>query len=146
MSKIVARKAFGGRALPFAIRFESMAAIYGNRVGASKGARNAVAEAFGEDLLASHRVMKQNEGIIDDADLILIMEDKLRAGLPPQKTQLITKFFGSKGQIENPWPDSTKDAEQKYRKCLAQLRSLIEPKADLLIKALEPRGSSHNRV
>jgi len=68
MSKIVARKAFEGRNLPFSIRFESMAATYGTSVRASNGARKAIREVFGEDLLESHR------GIIEDADLILVNE------------------------------------------------------------------------
>src|SRR5438046_9193546 len=80
MSKIVARKAFEGRNLPFSIRFESMAAIYGTSVRASNGARKAIAEAFGEDLLESHRVMKRNKGTIEDADLILDLDRKHRKG------------------------------------------------------------------
>jgi protein-tyrosine-phosphatase len=137
MSKIVARKAFEGRSLPFSIRFESMAATYGTAVRASNGARKAIAEAFGEDLLESHRVMKRNRGIIEDADLILVMDQKLRAGLPSKKTQLLSEFFGFEGDIKNPWPDYAKGAEQKYRKCLTQLRSFIEPNADRLITELE---------
>jgi protein-tyrosine-phosphatase len=136
MSKIVARKAFEGRNLPFSVRFESMAATYGTSVRASNGARKAIREAFGEDLLESHRVMKRNRGIVEDADLILVMDQKLLAGLPPKKTQLLSEFFGFEGDIKNPWPDYTKDAEQKYRTCLTQLRSFIEPNADRLITQL----------
>lgn len=80
--------------------------------------------------------MKRNRGIIEDADLILVMDKKLRADLPLRKTQLLSEFFGFKGDVKNPWPDTTKDAEQKYRKCLAQLRSFIEPNADRLITKL----------
>ena len=96
MSKIVARKAFEGRNLPFSIRFESMAAIYGTSVRASNGARKAIAEAFGEDLLESHRVMKRNKGIIEDADLILVMDGKLRKGLLPRKLNCSASSLGSK--------------------------------------------------
>ena len=124
---------------------ESMAAIYGNSVRASNGARNAITEAFGEDLLESHRVMKRNQGMIGDADLILVMDEKLRSGLPPKKTYLLSEFFGSQGDVENPWPDYKKGAEQKYRKCLAQLRSLIEPNADRLISVLERQSARENK-
>lgn len=137
MSKVVARKAFEGRDLPFTIRFESMAATYGNSVRASNGARKAITEAFREDLLESHRVMRRNRGIIGEADLILVMDKKLRAGLPPWKTRLLSEFFGFEGDVKNPWPDYVKGADQKYRKCLAQLRSFIEPNADRLITELE---------
>jgi hypothetical protein len=105
-------------------------------------ARKAITKAFGEDLLESHRVMKRNRGIIEDADLILVMDQKLRAGLPPRKTQLLSQFFGFEGDIGNPWPDYTSGADQRYRKCLAQLRSLIEPNADRLITELESGGST----
>jgi len=137
MAKIVARKAFEGRTLPFPIRFESMAAIYGNSVRASNGARKAITDAFGKDLLESHRVMKRNKGIIEDADLILVMDKKLRSGLPVRKTHLLSEFFGFKGDVKNPWPDTEKDAEQKYRNCLEQLRSFIEPSVNRLIGALQ---------
>ena len=146
MSKVIARKAFEGRILPFPIRFESMAAIYGNSICASNGARNAIKEAFeGEDLLESHRVMKRNQGMVGDADLILVMDEKLRLGLPPKKTYLLSEFFGSRGDVKNPWPDDKRGAEQRYRKCLAQLRSLIEPNADRLISALKGQSATKNK-
>jgi hypothetical protein len=113
-----------------------MAAVYGNAVEASKGARSAVEKAFGEDLLSSHRVMKRNEGIIQDADLILVMGNSLAKGMPKEKTHLITEFFGSSGEVKNPWPDKGPGVDQRYRTCLAQLRELIEPNADRLLRGL----------
>jgi protein-tyrosine-phosphatase/nucleoside 2-deoxyribosyltransferase len=137
MSKIVANRAFAGRSLPFRIRFESMAAKFGNAVHASHNARQAILEAFGEDTLESHRVMKRNEGIIEDADLILVMEESLMNGLPKTKTQLMTEFFGDHGTVQNPWPDDEDaGARERYRNCLTQLRALIEPHGDKLIHAL----------
>jgi len=65
------------------------------------------------------------------------MKQRLRAGLSAKKTQLLSGFFGFEGDIKNPWPDYAKGAEQKYRKCLAQLRSFIESNADRLITELE---------
>ena len=139
MSKVVARKAFEGRSLPFSLRFESMAALYGNSVHASAGARRAIQEAYDIDLLSSHRVMKRNAGIIDDADLILVMEEGLRRDLPKEKTFLMTDFFGEAGAIVNPWPDHTAGADQRYRECLLQLRALIEPHASMILNALDGR-------
>lgn len=137
MSKIVANRAFAGRSLPFRIRFESMAAQFGNAVHASNNARHAIREAFGEDLLESHRVMKRNDGIIEDADLILVMEESLMPGLPAEKTQLITEFFGNHGKVQNPWPDEEGGgARERYWNCLTQLRSLIEPNGEKLVQAL----------
>jgi len=143
MSKVVARRAFAGRTLPFLLRFESMAAVYGNSVRASMGARRAVQEAFGDDLLSSHRVMKRNRGIIQDADLILVMNKNLAKGLPIKKTYVITEFFGSDSSVENPWPDTDPAAEERYRECLSQLRDLIEPNADRLLQAVQSRTVAH---
>jgi protein-tyrosine-phosphatase len=137
MSKIVANRAFAGRLLPFRLRFESMAAKFGNAVNASYGARQAIKDAFGEDLLESHRVMKRNDGIVEDADLILVMEESLMTGLPIGKTRLITEFFGDHGTVRNPWQDNDDaGARDRYRDCLAQLRLLIESHGDKLIQAL----------
>ena len=118
--------------------------LYGSSVRASNGARNAITEAFGEDLLEPHRVMKRNQGMIEDADLTLVMDEKLRSGLPPKKTYLLSEFFGSQGDVENPWPDYKEGAEQKYRKCLAQLRSLIGPNAGRLISVLECQSATES--
>lgn len=132
MSKIVAQKALEGRTPPFRIRFESMAAKYGASGCASIGAQKTIKEAFGKDLLESHRVMRRNKGIIDDADLILVMEDKLLSGFPSKKTYLLSKFFGFKGGVNNPW----NKGDQAYRECLAHLRSLIEANVDRLVEVL----------
>ena len=137
MSKIIARAAFEGRSLPYSLRFESMAAVYGNAVNASQGARRAVQNIYGSDLLGSHRVMRRNAGIIDDADLILVMEESLRKGLPREKTHLISEFFGKGGAIENPWPSHTPGADERYRSCLKQLQGLIEPNVEAILAALD---------
>jgi protein-tyrosine-phosphatase len=137
MSKVVAQKALEGRALPFRIRFVSMAAKYGASGHASVRARQAIAHAFDEDLLESHRVMKRNKGIIEDADLILVMEDELLYRLPAQKTFLLSNFFGLEGGVKNPW----RGDDEVYRECLAHLRSLIEPNVDRLLEALGSESS-----
>ena len=114
-----------------------MAYVYGNAVRASDGARQAIYEAFGEDLLSEHRVMKKNSGMIDDADLILVMGEDLARGLPREKTHLITEFFAGKaGRIRNPWPDNNEGAAERYRACLDELRQLIESNPEKLITAL----------
>jgi hypothetical protein len=117
-----------------------MAAKYGNAVNASAGAQRAVQDAYGSDLLGAHRVMKRNVGIIDDADLILVMEESLLKGLPAEKTHLISEFFGKTGGIENPWPSHTPGAAERYKRCLGQLQGLIEPHADAILAALDGRS------
>lgn len=117
-----------------------MAAVYGNAVNASEGARQVVRDTYGSDLLGSHRVMKRNVGIIEDADLILVMEESLRKDLPAEKTHLISEFFGKAGAIENPWPSHTPGAAERYRSCLRQLQGLIEPEAEMILATLDARS------
>jgi hypothetical protein len=80
--------------------------------------------------------MKRNPGIVEDADLILVMGKSLAKGLPVDKTYVITEFFGSTGRIRNPWPDTGPRAAERYRQCLNELRELIEPNADRLLQPL----------
>jgi protein-tyrosine-phosphatase len=98
MSKIVARRAFAGKTLPWSLRFESMASVFGNRTCASDGARNAVMEAFGQDYLASHKVMSRNAGIIDDADLILVMGNDLAKACHHIRPSSSQSFLESRGE------------------------------------------------
>ncbi|MCK7580077.1 MAG: hypothetical protein MZV65_33340 [Chromatiales bacterium] len=127
-------RALEGRTLDFRLRVESVAHAYGSSNEASRGARRAVFEQYGGDLLESHRVLKQNPGILEDADLILVMEEKLKEGLPPAKTMTFNKFFGASGDVPNPWPDDDDDAARaRYRECMVYLRRQIEEHKDDLL-------------
>lgn len=134
MAKIATEQAIAGRTLDFRLRVESVAHAYGSSNEASRGARRAVFEQYGRDLLESHRVLRQNPGILQDADLILVMEEKLKEGLPPEKTVTFNEFFGASGDVPNPWPDDDDDAaRERYLVCMVYLRKQIEArKNDLL--------------
>jgi protein-tyrosine-phosphatase len=100
---------------------------------------------LGEDPLATHRPSRLPDGLIEDADLILVMDDAvlneaIRTRYPPAKTHLLKRFFGSDGDIADPWPDGD-DAKtnRKYADCAAELRAAIEPNLDRLIEFLESR-------
>jgi hypothetical protein len=54
---------------------------FGRASRVRSGARQAIREAFGEDALESLRAMKRNDGITEDADLILVIDESLIAGL-----------------------------------------------------------------
>lgn len=86
MAKIALEQAQKGRHLPYNLRVMSVAHAFGGTNEASKGARRAIYEAYGEDYLQSHRVIRRNAGLLKDADLILIMEDALKEGMPENKT------------------------------------------------------------
>jgi protein-tyrosine-phosphatase/nucleoside 2-deoxyribosyltransferase len=137
MAKIMTREALRGRELPFRLRVESVAHAFGEANHASRGARRAIFEKYGADYLEDHVVTRRNKGIISDADVILVMEDKLRKDLPPEKTFLLREFFGGAGEVTNPWPDSEDvKAAERYRTCLNMLVETIEPNVDKLVEYL----------
>lgn len=137
MAKVVLRQALAGRKLPFPLRIESVAHSYGDANYATQAARRVISEAYGADHLQDHRVTRRNPGILDDADLILVMEDSLRIGLPQDKTFLFNEFFGLQGPVVDPWPDHGDDATlERYRGCLSHLRSVLEPNITTLLKRL----------
>jgi protein-tyrosine-phosphatase len=134
MAKIATEQALAGRTLDFRLRVESVAHAYGSSNEASRGARRAVFEQYGRDLLESHRVLRQNPGILKDADLILVMEEKLKEGLPLAKTVTFNEFFGAGGDVPNPWPDDDDDAaRERYLECMIYLRRQIETHKDDLL-------------
>jgi protein-tyrosine-phosphatase len=133
MAKVIAQELFKKNVPPFPLRFESMAAFHGNGVMASDQSRRVIEESYKKDLLASHRVMRRCDGIIQDADLILVMEKEFLGFFPCEKTHLITEFFGRSGDITNPKPGNLSD----YNKCLQRLRPLIETNYRKILRALE---------
>jgi protein-tyrosine-phosphatase len=141
MAKVALEQALAARRLPFALRVESVAHDFGDASAASYAARHVVAEAYGADHLQQHKVIHRNPGLLRDADLILVMEDELRTGLPQDKTFLFNEFFGQPGPVADPWPDGQDEvALARYRQCLAHLRSAVEPSSGKLVRWLsEPR-------
>lgn len=55
MAKVIAQDALSDRALAYPLKIESMASGIPNLATASEGARNAIKDMFGVDLLADHR-------------------------------------------------------------------------------------------
>jgi nucleoside 2-deoxyribosyltransferase len=133
MAKVIAESLFKEREAPFPLRFVSMAASRGNAVTASPYSREAVTNYYKEDRLASHRVMRRCDGIIEDADLILVMEAQFLQRFPAEKTFLITEFFGKSGNIDDPWPSKV---VADYERCFNQLRVLIEDNPERILAFL----------
>lgn len=137
MAKVATQRALEGRYLPFRLRVESIAHTFGSANEASHGARRAVYESYGEEYLADHRVMRSSKGLIADADLILVMEDSLREGLPKERVFAFNEFFGLSGPVKNPWPDDEDDAAHlRYGECMKHIRSVIETSIDRLVAYL----------
>jgi len=102
MAKVALEQVLKGRHLPYRLRAVSVAHKFGGTNEASRGARRAVYDAYGSDLLESHRVTRRNPGLLSDADLILVMEASLRDGLPVEKTFDFNPFLGHHGDVANP--------------------------------------------
>jgi len=129
-------------------RAESRAAFDPSRPTATNAAITLVRETYGADLLSDHRPRRMGVGFLYEADLILATDigvlervrqlhttypgddaDKAKVEAEiRRKSHLLTEFFGSTGNVLDPWPDRGDEASHaKYKTCLATLQGLIEP-------------------
>ena len=125
-----------------AIRFRAAGLGPISGTGASYGARHAIREFYGSDLLKDHKPALLTAELVAEADLILAMDRSLLLTpgktLPPGKTFLLKEFLGSEGDIIDPWPDG-KDAAtlERYRVCAEELRALLTQHMDRIIETLK---------
>ena len=143
MAKVALEHALRGRRLPYNLRVVSVAHKFGGTNEASHGARRAVYDAYGSDLLERHRVTRRNPGLVADADLILVMEEQLREGLPAEKTHAFNPFLGGCGDVKNPWPDDEdEEADFRYRDCMHRIRTSVEQGADRILSYLDEQSTA----
>ena len=137
MAKVALDQALANRQLPYRLRVISVAHKFGGTDEASRGARRAVYDTYGSDLLERHRVTRRNPGLLADADLVLVMEEQLREGLPTDKTFGFNDFLGLHGDVQNPWPDDEDDAAHaRYRDCMRDVRAALDKGADRILNYL----------
>jgi protein-tyrosine-phosphatase len=106
---------------------------------ASHGARAAIRELFGEDLLTDYSPSSITAMDIERADLILVMAANLlhKDALPQGKTYLFKEFFGSQGDVEDPWPDGRdQKAIARYQAAAKEIKSVMESGMERLVQAL----------
>jgi protein-tyrosine-phosphatase len=142
MAKAITQALLAREAPTDRIRLETGALDPPSKATASSAARRAIETMFGEDLLADHRPARLTRELIEDADLILVMSESMRQSglLPPEKTDLLTVFFGSEGDIADPWPDGDDpETNARYYRCAERIRSVIEPNIGRLIDFAERR-------
>lgn len=126
MAKAILERIIDRDPPPFPLRIEARA-LRPHGYCASKAARKVVESVYEEDLLADHRPRQLATRHIDEADLILVMNDYLLKGLPEGKTFVINKFFGLPGNIADPWPDlDNAETLQRYATCLGELRQILD--------------------
>lgn len=131
MAKVVLQQHLRRLVLPFRLKVIGAAKTYARNVGASHGARIAIQEQYGEDLLKDHCVTMLRSGLLEDADLIIPMSENLSAGFGAEfqpKVKLFKPFFLEEyGDVADPWPSNNTDhASQEYGKCLTEIKRAIE--------------------
>jgi len=89
---------------------------------ASINARRAVRILYGDDLLASHTAKRLTPDMIEQADLILVMEARMKSGLPPEKTWTLKEYGGGSGDV----PDLFGDDLNGYLDCAHEISSALE--------------------
>ena len=142
MAKVITRELLGPRLGQLPLRMEALAKGEPSGPGASVGARTAIQDLYGLDLLAEHRTARLTATMIKEADLILVMERSLLKGLPPDKAFALTDFVGLEGQVEDPWSlDHDDRALLRYRRCAGRLVEVLEHGLPIIMERLFPGGS-----
>jgi len=108
---------------------------------ASYAARYVIREIYGEDLLKDHRPELLTPGLVEQADLILLMDKSLLLTpgktLPQKKTFILKEFFGLQGDVVDPWPDGKDSVTlQRYRQCAGELKDLLTEHIDRIVDVL----------
>jgi protein-tyrosine-phosphatase len=146
MAKIITQKLLEHNHPEFPIRVESAAYADKGFSVASNGARKAIREMFGEDLLEDHRVKLLTPTMRKEADLILVMDEKILGAEKesrPVKMQILKTFFGLVGDVLDPYlkdhGDRDEGAAIRYADCANELREILENNIHKIIMTLRPR-------
>jgi len=138
MAKAITLKVLESNPPGYSLRVEAAALFRPSAATASSEARQAIREMYGEDLLANHVANQLTRAKIEEADLILVMDDSMlqKDTLPARKTYLLKGFFGQEGNVDDPYGRGI----GRYRECAAELRGIIEPNVGQLIERLRPNS------
>lgn len=139
MAKVIMEKLLHDRPPGFPIQVAALALTDPTRQEASAAAREVIKEAYNADLLAEHRPRRITPKIIEEANLILVMDDSLLSPktLPAEKTSVLKPFLGEQGNVKDPWRRvKDKKTLYRYRRCRDELRRVLERHFDRLVNAL----------
>jgi protein-tyrosine-phosphatase len=148
MAKAITEKLLEERGSDLRVHVEAMAAGPPSKGEASFAAREAIRRAYGEDLLADHVPRQITPRVEQEADLILVMSERLLnpKSLAAEKTRVFKPFFGLEGYVEDPWPDGSDQAAfDRYTRCCAELQEILEGRFERLLEALRADESSRSR-
>ncbi len=112
MAKVILEQMLKSEGLEKQFKVDS--AAYGEPSGTSAhpNAQQVIKELYGIDLLASHIPKKLTKAMVDEADLIIVMEDYMKANLPANKVIVleISDPFNSNKEIYKACADAIKQS------------------------------------
>lgn len=143
MAKVITSKVLESLKLKDELRIEGLALREISDTKVSFAASKAIKDLYSEDLLKNYKPGLASQAILDEADLILVMDQNLLSfkgvdrELPEGKTYLFKEFFGLNGDVKDPWPDG-RDAKtlNKYLDTAKEIKFTIENGIDRLVDAL----------
>ena len=122
MTKVIFEQIHSKEIAAGEIKTDSAAYDWPSNHEASIGARHAIKNLFGRDLLQGHVPKKLTKGLIEWADTILVMKGHMKKGMPPTKTKTLREYAGETGDIPDPWRQS----DGVYLQCAKEIKRLLE--------------------
>ncbi len=117
---------------------QSAARYAPNNPEASFYARETIKTLYGHDLLAAHKPKSLTRELTEKADLILVMTDGMKYGLPPAKTYSVKEYGGGAGDVMDPFGGDL----DCYLECANELSSIIEKVVARLLKTYSHQSRS----
>jgi protein-tyrosine phosphatase len=87
----------------------------------SLNARETIKILYKQDLLATHKSKSLTPELTEKADLILVMTDVMKNGLPPNKTYSVKEYGGQAYDVMDPFGGDLK----RYLECADELSSSL---------------------
>lgn len=114
MAKVILEQMLKKQGLNEEFNVDSAAYKQPDDTSAHPNARQVIVELYGADLLAYHTPKKITEAIRNEADIVIVMEDYMKAGLPSSNTIVLG--------IADPYgPDI-----EKYRTCAVKIQRNLQ--------------------
>ncbi|MFC1953376.1 hypothetical protein ACFLVZ_00905 [Chloroflexota bacterium] len=102
-----------------------------NYAGTNEFAREAIKKIYGQDLLASHNSVNLTVIHIEQADLILTMTEKLKEGLPQNKSYTMQEYAGTSGDVS----DSEEENLETYLEAAYQISGVMDRMIEKLLSS-----------
>lgn len=122
MAKVILEQKLKTRGQLDMFEVDSAAYGYPTYPGVSSNAREAVKKLLGDDLLAGHKAKKLTPDHMEGADLILVMEARMKKGLPQGKTWTLKEYAGGSGDVVDPFRGSL----NTYLRCAQEISTALE--------------------